>query len=57
MATQMRDIIPEEEGAVSNDNKNKYARKTFDLGDDVFDNKEREEARANWNTAKASDKF
>ena len=36
MATQMRDIIPEEEGAVSNDNKNKYARKTFDLGDALF---------------------
>ena len=28
---------------------------TFDLCDDVFDNKEREEARANWNTAKATD--
>ena len=30
---------------------------TFDLGDDVFDNKEREEARANWQSAKTSDKF
>ena len=30
---------------------------TLDLGDDVFDNKEREEARANWQSAKTSDKF
>ena len=30
---------------------------TFELGDDVFYTKEREEALANWQSAKASDKF